>query len=71
MNYIDVTSLQILEELAEELAARGIRTVVVNLKRHVLRPFETDWIQKRLERKAARIFPTIKTAIRAFEQAKR
>ncbi len=70
INYIDVTALRNVEELAEELAARGVRTVVVNLKRHVLRPFERDWVRARLERGAADIFPTITTAIEAFEQAK-
>ena len=70
INYIDVTAFQKVEELSEELAARGVRTVVVNLKRRVLRPFEKEWVRGRLERGAADIFPTIKTAIKAFEQAK-
>ncbi len=71
INYVDVTALQKVEELAEELAARGVKTVVVNLKHHVLRPFEKDWVRERLERSAAEFFPTIKTAIKAFEQAKK
>ncbi len=70
INYVDVTAIQKVEELAEELAARGVRTVVVNLKRHVLRPFEQEWVRERLERSAADVFPTIKTATRAFEQSR-
>ena len=70
INYVDVTAFQKVEELAEELAARGVRTVVVNLKRHILRPFEREWVRERLERGAADVFPTIKTAIKAFEQSR-
>lgn len=71
INYMDVTALQTVYELVEELATRGVRTVVVNLKSHVMRPFRREWVRERLGRHAGDIFPTIKVAIKAFEQAKR
>ena len=70
INYVDVTAIKKVDELAAELSVRGVRTVVVNLKSHVLRPFKQEWIKGRLERGAAEIFPTIRTAINAFEKSR-
>jgi len=71
MNYVDVTAIKKVDELAAELSDRGVRIVVVNLKSHVLRPFKQEWVKGRLERGAAKIFPTIRTAINAFEQSRK
>ncbi len=71
VNYVDSTAIQMIDELREQLLSRGIRLVVANEKRHLLRYFERGWVQQREERLSGHYFPTIKTAVKAFEESKR
>ncbi len=68
---MDFTAIQIIDELREELLSRGITLVVANEKRHLLRYFERGWVQQREERLSGHYFPTIKSAVKAFEDSKR
>ncbi len=71
VNYVDFTAVEIIDELREELLSRDIKIVIANEKRHVLRYFEGGWVQERRERLSAHHFPTIKSALKAFEESKR
>ncbi len=71
VNYVDFTAVNVIDELREELLSRGIKLVLANEKRHVSRYFRTDWLQKHNERFAGHHFPTIKSAVKAFEDSKR
>ena len=46
---------------------RGIRLVIADRRRHILRHFEKEWQRKSEERIAERYFPTIKSAMNAFQ----
>ena len=71
VNYVDFTAIQIIDELREALLSRGIRLVVAYERRQILRYFERGWVQQREERLSGNYFPTIKSALKAFEQSKR
>lgn len=66
VNVIDVTALQKLDELREELAAGGIVLAVARAKRNLWTLFNRDWAMRRSELCATYRFDTIKSAVRAF-----
>jgi MFS superfamily sulfate permease-like transporter len=71
VNYIDVTGVNKLDELREELALRGVRVVTATVRDHLARYFDKSWSQKRKERFSSHRFPTINSAVKAFEESKR
>ena len=71
VSHTDVTGIQHIDELAEELAARNIRLVLANYKRHATRFFEPGWVRQRDELGAGDLYPTIRSAVSAFQKAKR
>jgi high affinity sulfate transporter 1 len=70
INWIDATALQRLDELRDELAARGIMFGVARAKRSLNRAFNPSWAARRLPAMGFRRFPTLKTAVHAFERHK-
>jgi high affinity sulfate transporter 1 len=67
INVIDITALQKLDELREELAAQGIVLATARVKQSLLRFFNYDWGMKRHELHAEYRFHTVKSAVRAFK----
>lgn len=70
VNHIDTTALEKLEELDEELAARGITIVIANREPHLMRYFSKAWRREREQRLAQRVFPTIGSALEAHGRPK-
>jgi MFS superfamily sulfate permease-like transporter len=68
INVVDITALQKLDELREELAAQGIGLATARLKQSLSRFFNHDWGVKHRERHAQYRFHTVKSAVRAFNK---
>jgi MFS superfamily sulfate permease-like transporter len=66
INVVDITALQKVDELREELAAQGIVLAVARAKRNLTKFFNHDWGMKRREFHARYHFDTNKSAVRAF-----
>ena len=67
INVVDYTALQKLDELREELRARGIVLAYAATKQSLARFFRPSWITERQEETGRLLFPTVKLAIHAFE----
>jgi MFS superfamily sulfate permease-like transporter len=63
INVVDYTALQKLDELREELRARGIVLTYAGVKQSLARFFRPSWITER----GRLLFPTVKLAIHAFD----
>jgi MFS superfamily sulfate permease-like transporter len=68
INVIDVTALQKIDELREELAARGIVFAHARAKRNLAKFFNQGWLMKRHAPRMEYDFPTVKSAVRAFNR---
>ena len=66
INVVDVTAFQKIDELREELAARGIVLAHARAKRNLARFFNQGWLMKRRALRIEYDFPTVKSAVRAF-----
>jgi high affinity sulfate transporter 1 len=66
INVVDVTAVQKLDELREELAAQGIVLATARAKRNLRKFFNPEWGVKRRELYGKYRFDTIKSAVRAF-----
>jgi high affinity sulfate transporter 1 len=66
INVVDITAVQKVDELREELAARGIRLVSARVKQSLLKYFKQDWGAMRMEANAIYRHDTLKSAVRAF-----
>jgi len=71
VNYIDVTGINKIDELREELALRNIRVVMATVREHIGRYFDKTWAEKRKERFSSHRFPTINSAVKAFKESKK
>ena len=71
INYVDFTAVKTIDELRDELLSRGIKLVVAHEGPELLRYFESRWVKKREKRLANHYFPTIKAALKAFEESNR
>jgi MFS superfamily sulfate permease-like transporter len=71
INYVDVTGVSKLDELREELALRGVKVVTATVRDHIGRYFDKSWADKRKERFSGHRFPTINSAVKAFQKSKR
>jgi MFS superfamily sulfate permease-like transporter len=67
VNVVDVTGMQKFDELREELADRGIQLIIAGGKQMLGRYFNRGYADGRRERNASLNYPTLKSAIRAFE----
>jgi high affinity sulfate transporter 1 len=67
VNVLDVTGLQTIDALREELAARGIVLAHARAKHNLARFFNRDWTRFQ-SRDRSRAFPTLRSAVRAFRQ---
>ena len=68
INIIDLTAVQKFDELREELTAQGIVLATARVKRSLARYFSPDWASKRREQYADVTFPTLKSAVNAFQK---
>ena len=68
VNVIDVTALQKLDELRDELAARGIVLATARGKRNLWRFFNPAWGEERRVSHAQYRFETLKSAVNAFNK---
>jgi MFS superfamily sulfate permease-like transporter len=66
INVVDITAIQKVDELREELAARGIKLVSARVKQNLSKYFNEDWGAKRKETYAEYRYDTLKSAVRAF-----
>jgi MFS superfamily sulfate permease-like transporter len=60
INVVDYTALQKLDELRQELRARGIALAYARAKQSLHRFFRSDWIIEREEAEGRLVFPTVK-----------
>ena len=66
INVVDITAIQKVDELREELAARGIKLVSARVKQNLSKYFNEEWGAKRKETYAKDRYDTLKSAVRAF-----
>jgi SulP family sulfate permease len=64
INLVDITGAEMLESLAEELAARGVRFGLANVRREVCNTLERAGAMERIGTNF--VFPTLNTASNAF-----
>ena len=69
VNFVDTTAVQRFDELREELAAQGITIVMARVKRQLGGIFEAPWLEQRRSATAALTFPSLRSAVQAFEEA--
>ena len=68
INILDVTAVQKMAELREELAARGIELAYARIKRSLARFFTGGWAEQQREALKAHDFPTVRAAVDAFRK---
>jgi SulP family sulfate permease len=66
INVVDITALQKVDELREELSAQGIVFASAYVKRSLSKFFNDDWGMKHLEQHSRYRFDTLKSAVHAF-----
>jgi MFS superfamily sulfate permease-like transporter len=66
INVVDITAIQKIDELREELAAQGIKLVSARVKQNLSKYFNEEWGAKRKEKHAKYRYDTLKSAVRAF-----
>ena len=66
VNVVDITAIQKIDELRDELAARGIVLVSARVKPSLSKYFNEEWGAKRREVHAKYRYETLKSAVRAF-----
>ena len=68
INVVDITALQKVHELREELAAQGIVLATARVKHGLWRFFSYEWSKNQRETNAKLRFHTVKSAVRAFNK---
>lgn len=68
INVIDATAVSKIDKLREEFQAREIRINFAGLRHDLLRFFKSGWTQKRYETEARFDFPTMASAVEAFQK---
>lgn len=66
VSYVDVTAVDKLDQLRDELAARGVGVVIANREPHLMRYFEHGWRRKRQQRFGQHVYPTVEAALEAL-----
>lgn len=67
INVIDSTALKQIEQLIDELAARGIVFAIARRKHTVRRLFEASWVDVRRELTDEHNYPTLTSAVNAYK----
>ncbi len=67
VNVVDATAIKKFDQLREELAARDIVVGIANERRTLDRYFQGSWVNAHRELTKDHRFPTLKSAIQAFE----
>jgi len=70
VNVIDYTALQKLRELRKELNDQGILLVFSDLKHALAHFFRRQWIKDKTAKTDDLFYPTVKSALHAFEHRK-
>ncbi len=68
INVLDVTAIEKVGELRDELAARGIVLAFARAKRSLARHFSGGWLDQVRESNTAHNFPTVRAAVVAFRK---
>ncbi len=68
INIIDATAINKIDDLREELAARGIELRFARTKGGLRRFFRKEWAKSFTEARAAIVFPTLRSAVKAFNK---
>ena len=71
INMLDMTAVQMMDELRAELAARGIVFARARTNRSSARFFSGDWRRQRHVSQSEIDFPTIRAALKAFQSRPR
>jgi len=66
INVVDITAVQKVDELREELSAQGVVFALAHVKQSLSRFFNHEWGVKHLELYSKYRFQTVKSAVRAF-----
>jgi len=67
INVMDYTATQIIKEVKQELTNRGIIIVLAAAKHRLAYYFRSHWIMEKTFSKEFRMYPTLKSALHAFE----
>ena len=68
INILDVTAVQKVQEIREDLEAQGILLVYARIRRSLGRYFTGSWVEQHESLLKGREFPTVKAALQAFEK---
>ncbi len=71
INVVDYSAIQKIDEIREELDARGIVVASARVKANLKNFFRRDWIERRRARNSEYDFVTVGAAVRAFKRHKR
>ncbi len=67
VNVVDFTAVEKIDALRRELAAQGIVLAFARVKHALGSFFRPDWVKQLEERAGRPAYPTLKSAVRAFE----
>jgi high affinity sulfate transporter 1 len=70
VNVVDITAVRAFDDLRQQLADRGIVLGTARGQSTAVRRFDADWMRAHLELNKAFEFPTLRSAMRAFEDRK-
>ncbi len=68
INIVDATAINKIDDLRQELAARGIELRFARTKSGLRRFFRKEWTKAFTEARAAIVFPTLRSAVKAFNK---
>jgi len=69
VSFVDATAVQRFDELREELTAQGVTLALARVEHQLGGIFEAPWLERRRSDAAALTFPSLRSAVQAFEQA--
>ena len=69
VSFVDATAVQRFDELREELTAQGVTVALARVKPQLGGIFQAPWLEQRRSAAAALRFPSLRSAVQAFEEA--
>ena len=69
VSFVDATAVQRFDELREELTAQGVTLALARVKSQLGGIFQAPWLEQRRSATAALRFPSLRSAVQAFEEA--